>query len=439
VYQIKKPRTIAIVATLLALIAVSVPVAADLSLLPGGEAHVSFTNGDGVNVRSEPGFGAGIISTLDEGMRVTILEGPVVLDDGTGWYAVSVADVGVEGWVNADYLSGGDAGTTEEVVIGTAIVRGTNDFGLRLRDGASIEAATIAIIPEESAVSLLAEPLIDAAGMSWTWIAYNDRLGYSATAYLYSDIGGDSEPVEEAPQPEPNDEPDAEPAMSAANAVVLGTGGGGLNLRDGAGFSAGILTVIPEGVVIRIVGGPTTDSSGSLWYPVDFNGVTGWALADYLSATDQEPTSEPPVDQPDTSTPDSPEPDTIAPATGVGAAIVAEALNYVGVPYVWGGTTPAGFDCSGFTYYVVNRVLDNGLSRDMDMQVASGQYVSPSELLPGDLVFFQNTYTWGLSHVGIYMGGGQFVNAQSERVGVAVASLWDSYWGPRYYTARRIG
>jgi cell wall-associated NlpC family hydrolase len=75
----------------------------------------------------------------------------------------------------------------------------------------------------------------------------------------------------------------------------------------------------------------------------------------------------------------------------------------------------------------------------MDGQVSSGTYVDANALQPGDLVFQQNTYQWGLSHVGIYIGNGQFINAANESTGVTISSLWDSYWGPRYCTARRIG
>jgi cell wall-associated NlpC family hydrolase len=65
--------------------------------------------------------------------------------------------------------------------------------------------------------------------------------------------------------------------------------------------------------------------------------------------------------------------------------------------------------------------------------------VSQSDLQPGDLVFFQNTYTWGLSHVGIYIGNGQFIHAENESTGVVISNLSSSYYASRWYGARRIG
>lgn len=112
------------------------------------------------------------------------------------------------------------------------------------------------------------------------------------------------------------------------------------------------------------------------------------------------------------------------------------ALQFVGYPYIWGATGPRGFDCSGFVWYVMKQ-KGVGISRDMWGMFQSGSPVSQDQLRPGDVVFFVNTYQAGLSHVGIYIGGGQFVNAQSESTGVIVASMSNPYWASRYYGARR--
>ncbi|MCH4158268.1 MAG: NlpC/P60 family protein [Acidaminococcaceae bacterium] len=115
--------------------------------------------------------------------------------------------------------------------------------------------------------------------------------------------------------------------------------------------------------------------------------------------------------------------------------ILSTAARYKGVPYYFGGTTPRGFDCSGYVQYVF-RQRGAQLTRTADTQFLEGMSVRKSQLKPGDLVFF-STYEPGASHVGIYAGNGQFWNATSSR-GVMLCQLNDSYWGPRYYGARRV-
>ena len=111
------------------------------------------------------------------------------------------------------------------------------------------------------------------------------------------------------------------------------------------------------------------------------------------------------------------------------------AMRFGGVPYVWGGETPAGFDCSGFVQYVFRQIGVN-LPRTADVQYELGRKVLQSELQPGDLVFFE-TYEPGASHDGIYVGDGKFIAANSG-TGVAVVSLGDPYWSSRYLGARRL-
>jgi len=115
--------------------------------------------------------------------------------------------------------------------------------------------------------------------------------------------------------------------------------------------------------------------------------------------------------------------------------VVAKALQYQGVPYVFGGMSPSGFDCSGFIRYVF---AEAGISlpRTADAQYLVGYAIDYLHLQPGDLVFF-TTYLPGPSHSGIYLGNGKFISATSSR-GVAVVSMDNSYWKPRYIGARRV-
>lgn len=122
--------------------------------------------------------------------------------------------------------------------------------------------------------------------------------------------------------------------------------------------------------------------------------------------------------------------------TAAGNKIVAKAKQYLGVPYKWGGTDPSGFDCSGFVYYVL-RSQGINVSRTQTAMYAQGTPVSKSNLQPGDVVFFQNTYKAGLSHVGIYVGDGQFIHAPSSGKVVSYANLYTDYYISHYYGAVR--
>ena len=117
--------------------------------------------------------------------------------------------------------------------------------------------------------------------------------------------------------------------------------------------------------------------------------------------------------------------------------ILSTAQKYIGVPYVFGGTSPSGFDCSGLVYYVLAE-LGYPAPRTAAAQYAMGSSVSHDGLRPGDLVFFENTYTSGISHVGIYAGGGSFLHAPNEGSSVSYSSL-SGYWAEHYAGARRLG
>lgn len=127
----------------------------------------------------------------------------------------------------------------------------------------------------------------------------------------------------------------------------------------------------------------------------------------------------------------TPEGITIAPPSQYGG-VVGIAMQYLGVPYVWGGASPAGFDCSGLVQFVYAQV---GVSLP---HFAAGQYsygvpVSRDQLEPGDLVFFD-----GLGHVGIYIGNGEFIHAPHTGDVVKISSLSDPWYASTYVGARRL-
>ncbi|MEZ5099572.1 MAG: NlpC/P60 family protein [Thermoleophilia bacterium] len=120
-------------------------------------------------------------------------------------------------------------------------------------------------------------------------------------------------------------------------------------------------------------------------------------------------------------------------ASGAGRPeVVSLALQFLGVPYVWGGASPSGFDCSGLALYVYAKI-GISLPHYAAYQYTYGRAVSRDELVPGDLVFFN-----GLGHMGIYIGGGQFVHAPHTGDVVKISSLDEAWYAASWVGARRL-
>lgn len=123
---------------------------------------------------------------------------------------------------------------------------------------------------------------------------------------------------------------------------------------------------------------------------------------------------------------------------GSGRKIAQVAKKYEGDRYVWGGEAPGGFDCSGLVWYVVRKAIGRDVGRTVEAQYGQGKKVDRGAWKAGDIVFFENTNGPGLTHNGIYLGGGKFIHAENERTGVIVSKMDSGYYSDHYAGARRL-
>jgi uncharacterized protein YraI len=396
-----------------------------------GYATVSGTNGDGVRCRSGAGYDASIYTVLPEGTEVA-LRG----DASGAWQPVVCA--GMDGYVHSDYLSyggggndggsdggGSDGGGSDGGggdVTGTAYVSGTNGDGVRCRSGASYNAGILVVLAEGTQVSLRG-----AAEGEWQPVVCAGTNGFVHSDYLSSSGGGSDDGGSDGGG---SDDGGGTPSGSGLSVGDHAMTMASLNLRYDASFSAGVAAVAPSGTVVSISGGEVNG-----FYAVDWDGLSGYMHSDYLAWTDQ-PLSE----RGGSGDPGGGDPGTPGGGggTATGQSIANFALQYVGYPYVWAGEGPYGFDCSGFVMFVIRNVLGMNITHDMFIQYDLGTPVAYGDLQPGDIVFFQNTFRWGMSHNGIYLGNGQFVHAENETTGVRISDINSQYYSSRYYGAVRF-
>lgn len=293
------------------------------------------------------------------------------------------------------------------IKIGVAYV--TTD-SLRLRAAPNTSSSTLAYARQNEVVVLL-----EKSG-SWYKVLYNLKQGYMHSSYL---------------------------SVSTVKNVELGYGSVNykqVNMRTGPGTSYTAIGKSNQGDLAYIIG------FNKQWYKVIWNDQICYIRSDYLTLTElpyenRASSKSPLFFRKGNSTGTAVSVSALKSsanyiATTQAQAIIATARQYIGVPYLWAGTSPAGFDCSGFVQYVFN-AHGISLKRTAATQYTHGTYVAKSDLQAGDLVFFQNTYKVGISHVGIYIGDGQFIHASSSK-GVTISDLSSSYYVSHYYGARRI-
>ena len=212
--------------------------------------------------------------------------------------------------------------------------------------------------------------------------------------------------------------------VAAKADVTIGYGlvqsdGSTLNVRSGPATTYDKVASLSDGAVVTIVG---IDSG---WYKVTTSGgTTGYVSSDYMVTCKDSAGSRG-------------DGTAVAASSGLGQQVADYGLQFLGTPYVYGGNGPSCFDCSGFTSYVY-RHFGYTLNRTASTQLSNGVSVSKSELQPGDLVFFKYNTSKAASHVGIYIGNGQFVHASTNTYTVKTDTLTSGHYANVYVGARRI-
>ena len=265
-----------------------------------------------------------------------------------------------------------------------------NADALRLRQSASTDSTILATASKGDSVIIL-----ENAGNNWYKVDYKSVQGYMSGEYLTV----------------------ATTADAAIGYGKVSAGGSTLNMRSGAGTSYGVVSSLPDGTIVEIVG------INNGWYKIQYGGKTGYVSSDYMVTVKDSVGSR--------STAEA------ASSSAIGDQIVAYAKPFLGVPYVYGGNGPNCFDCSGFTKYVYAH-FGVTLNRTATDQLANGTSVSKSQLQPGDLVFFRANTTKPVSHVGIYIGNGQFIHASTNTYSVQIDRLDTGYYAGVYVYGRHI-
>ena len=429
-------------------------------VLTGTALGVGTVTALGVNVRENPNMDAAVVTVLNQGQQA------VVLSQDGDWYRISCD--GATGFVSVDYMTLEQEGQAQ---LGYGLIKCA---AANIRSSADTESDPIASLEEEEVVTITgvtdgwyqvdvngstgyvrsdlvdptaeipAEKIYDYAVIQcaaanlrsepdstatksdvlyngslctlleqdgdWYKVQYGDNVGYVLSSLMSTT----------------NDETDGSTNVESFNTIVAREKAEAEAAAAAAAQAKKEQTQAPAASTTTTTAPAQNSQSSSNTYVEDNSGS---ASNDVQEPAYEEPAYEEPAYE---------EPAYEEPSydSGSSSSIVSVAQNYMGVPYVWGGTSPSGFDCSGFTQYVF-RQCGYSINRTAAAQYSNGSYVSYDSLQAGDLVFFANTYSAsGITHVGIYIGGGEFIHAANG--GVKISSLSESYYSSRYYGARRI-
>ena len=340
--------------------------------------RVHFRTGAGTNYSS--------MGVLDKGTKVTYISAS------GNWTKVNYNSK--TGYICSDYLE------EEQSTSTTKTMYVTPDVGLNVRKGPGTSYSKIAALSKGTAVT------VHSTSNGWSKITANGVEGYVSSEYL------------SATKPSSSNE------TSTTTKTMYVTPDVGLNVRKGPGTSYSKITKLSKGTAV------TVHSTSNGWSKITANGVEGYVSSEYLSTT-----------KPSTSSSSSSNSSSSSSSSSSSVnAVLNLAAKQIGKPYVWGAEGPSSFDCSGLTYYVYKNAAGITLPRTSSEQSKYGTTVSKSNLKAGDLLFFDTSGSNNgvVSHVGIYVGGGEMIHASSSSNKIVQVTIESSYWNNAYVTAKRV-
>lgn len=345
--------------------------------------------GEGLRLRSGPGTSYDILTSFSEGDEVT------VIGKQEGWAQVQVGDL--EGWVYAQYLR-------------CKLQKAVDAEFLRLRSEPSLEGTILDQAPYGTVLSVLEEK------DGWTKVLYRDQVGWMKSEFLVAPDQVDSSLV-----------PIVEHTQVKFVTVEA------LNARLEPNVESARVDVLSGGTLVTVL----EENNG--WCLIEHDGQQLWVFGEYLADTDSDSIvaalGGQPIEKPEIAPVDiSPSTNKISPSDSL---VVLTAEKYLGIPYVWGGASPeVGFDCSGFVKYVFGE-LGIDLPHGAEAISSYGTPVDFANLQPGDIIFFQNTYRYGVSHLGIWVGDNTFIHAPEPGSVISYEKL-EGFYLNHYWGARRL-
>ena len=380
----------------------------------GDDAYI-LTEGGSINLRAAADTESTILNVLSVGTQVKVID---IYED---WFKVQSGEY--TGYVKAEYVST-DKARADEIMLATTMYRmGTADQSINVRTAADENALILSQVAQGSWVIILEQP-----SDGWYKVYYGDDydVGYVSAEYITTGEMTERSVVNKARN--------NRIAAIAKNANIK-TSDTAVAVKIMPDDNSETLTTLANNASCKILSG------GTNWTKIIVSATNevGYVKTSNVTAVEEKKAEVKAAVQPDKKniTKKSSSVAAAAPAaSGNGSRLVSQAAKYIGTKYVYGGTSPSGFDCSGLVQYCC-RALGVSVNRSAAAQFSNGKAVSRSDLQPGDLVFFSKG-GGRITHVVIYAGNGQVIHAPRTGRTVCYQSLSSICEYSKYVGARRV-